>query len=269
MVQINDIMKKASLVGISCCFFCIIFAMPLVFAQSTIPITKSDFMDRVVFDGRWTFTQEWKPSSDEIIRDSTIIHIRTAHQDNFIYVMLDAVTHTTIDNNKDFAMVCFDTKSDQSVKPDANYYCFKLYLGSDKAFTFQGTDQLGELKSVDNHVDLIAVAAASDENDRYSSVPHGGYEYRIPIELLGRTDHYGFYVEVFDFTDSITYTWPSEINLESNFEIPSPTKWGLIYSPDKSLPEYDVPMLVLVIGIFSIILLSIRSRGYNLLKIQN
>jgi len=217
-------------------------------------------MDEVVFDGRWTFPKEWKPSSDELIRNSTLIHIRTAHQDNFIYVMLDAVTHTTIDNNKDFAMVCFDTKNDQSVKPDANYYCFKLYLGSDKAFTFQGTNQSGELKSVKNHVDLIAVAAASDENDRYSPVPHGSYEFRIPIELLGRTDHYGFYVEVFDFTNSKTYTWPSEINLESNSEIPSPSTWGLIYSPDKSLPEYDVPMLVLVIGILSSIFVFYRVR---------
>jgi len=267
MVQTNDIMKKASLVGISCCFFCIVFAMPLVFAQSTIPITKSDSMDLVVFDGRWTIPQEWKPSSDEIIRNSTI-HIRTAHQDNFIYVMLDAVTHTTIDNNKDFAMVCFDAKSDQSVKPDANDYCFKLYLGSDKAFTFQGTDQSGEFNSVKNHVDLIAVAAASDENDRYSQVPHGSYEFRIPIELLGRTDHYGFYVEVFDFTNSTTYTWPKEINFESNSDIPSPAKWGLIYSPDKSLPEYDLPLLVLILGSISAIILSSKNKKLNLIYIN-
>jgi len=66
----------------------------------------------------------------------------------------------------------------------------------------------------------------------------------------------------------MTYTWSSEI-ISENSKIPSPAKWGIIYSPDKTLPENELPMLVLVIGIFLIIFLSIRNGRYNLLKIQN
>jgi len=263
-----DMGKISSLVGFICCFSVSIFGMPLSQAQS-IPITQSDYMDRVVFDGKWSFFQEWKPTSLDFMGDNNQqIFIRTAHQDNYIYILLDSVVDTTIDKNKDHAMVCFDTKIEQSENPDSNDYCFKVQLGSDKALTFQGSNQTGELKIIKNHADLIAIGESSDENDRYSKVPHASYEFRIPIELLERTDSYGFYIEVYDNSQTKTYTWPSELESE-NSDIPSPAKWGIIYSPDKSLPEYDVPMLVLVIGIFLIILLSIKSRGYNLLKIPS
>jgi len=253
-------MKKATIVGMTFCFFLAVFAAPLAYAQSTIPITKSDYMDKVEFDGRWTFPTEWKPSSFNDIIDQRHVVIRTAHQDNYIYVMLDAIIDTTIDNNKDNAMVCFDTKSDQSIKPDSNDYCFKIRLGSDKAFTIQGSDS-GEFKPAGNHKDLIAVGGTSDENDRYTPVPHPTYEFRIPIELLERTNTYGIYIQVFDYSNATTYSWPSGIIIE-NPEIPSPAKWGIIYSPDKTLPEYELPALVLIVGsLFVIVLTSKRKQN--------
>jgi len=255
-------MKKATIVGITFCFFVAVFTIPLVYAQSTIPITKSDSMDKVEFDGRWTFTKEWKKSSHNDIFDPGHIVIRTAHQDNYIYVMLDALADTTIDKTKDNAMVCFDAKSEQSVKPDSNDYCFKIRLGSNKAFTLQGSDS-GEFKPAGNHKDLIAVGGTSDENDRYTDVPHPTYEFRIPIELLERTNTYGIYLQVFDYSNATTYSWPSGIIIE-NPEIPSPAKWGIIYSPDKSLPEYDLPIVVLLLGTFSIILFSWKNKKLNL-----
>jgi len=260
LVQI-DIKKNAPIIGITCCIFVAVFVAPLAYAQSTIPITKSGSMDKVVFDGRWTFSAEWKQSSSDGIVEPGIIVIRTAHQDNYIYVMLDALADTTIDNTKDYALVCFDTKSDQSLKPDSNDYCFQIQLGSNKAFTLQGSDS-GEFKSVGNHKDLIAVGGTSDENDRYTPVPHATYEFRIPIELLERTNTYGIYIQVFDYSDSTTYSWPSEIIIE-NPEIPSPAKWGIIYSPDKSLPEYDLPILVLILGSLSAVILT-KSKKLNL-----
>jgi len=74
---------------------------------------------------------------------------------------------------------------------------------------------------------------------------------------------YGFYVGVFDHSKSQTFTFPSEIDFE-NSDIPSPAKWGIIYSPDKSLPEYDLPILVLLLGTFSIILFSWKNKKLNL-----
>jgi len=240
--------------------------MQLAFAQS-IPITQSGSMENVIFDGKWTFPQEWKQSSyDEIQTESEIIPLRTAHQGNFIYILIDVVPDNTIDNNEDSTLVCFDAKNEKNTNPDENDFCFMITLGSDKVVTLQGKQSEG-FQVVQNHDSLIGIGGISDENDRYSNQPHGVYEFRIPIELFERSELYGFHAQVFDFTESATYTWPSEIDFESSSDIPSPDSWGLIYSPDKSLPEYELPILILILGIFSMILLTSKSKSLNLFSI--
>ena len=54
-------------------------------------ITISPSMDKVNFDGKWTFFWEWKQTSLNTIsyNDGTQIQLRTAHQGNFIYVLID------------------------------------------------------------------------------------------------------------------------------------------------------------------------------------
>ncbi len=248
-------------------FLIIILPMPSVYAQS-IPITQSSSMDKVIFDGKWTFPQEWKQSSyDEILTESEVIPLRTAHQGDFIYILVDVVPDNTIDNNEDSTLVCFDAKNEKNTIPDDNDFCFMISLGSDKVVTFQGNQSEG-FQVVQNHDSLIGIGGISDENDRYSNQPHGVYEFRIPIELLERSNQYGFYAHVFDFTESATYTWPSEIDFESSSDIPSPDSWGLIYSPDKSLPEYELSILILILGIFSMILLTSKSKSLNLFSIS-
>ena len=255
MAELKKSFSKTTL-GLAIFIFIIILGMPFVYAQS-IPITISSSMDDVIFDGAWTFTAEWKQSSiTEIPSESGLIYLRSAHQGNFIYILIDVVPDITIDNNEDFAIVCFDAKNEKNSKPDENDYCFKIKLGSDKVVTLQGKQSEGFVV-VKNHADLIGVGGVSV--DRYSQEPHAAYEFKIPIELLERTDVYGFYAEVFDYSKSQTFTWPSEINPE-NSEIPSPAKWGIIYSPDKSLPEYELPVLVLIVGTLGVILLSSRYK---------
>ncbi len=84
-------------------------------------------MENVIFDGKWTFAQEWKHSSyDEIITESDIIPLRTAHQDDFIYIMINVVPDNTLDNNEDLALVCFDAKNEKNINPDENDFCFMI-----------------------------------------------------------------------------------------------------------------------------------------------
>jgi len=251
-------------------YFFIILVIPTAFAQS-IPITKSEGMNDIVFDGKWTFLKEWKQSSVDTITnefDDILVYIRTAHQDEFIYVMLDVIADETIDNNKDEAIVCFDAKNNQNIIPDNNDFCFMIKISSDKPITLQGSEKQDGFKIVENNVGLIAVGDASDKNDRYSPIAHATYEFRIPIEILGRDDHYGFYVQVFDSTKSDKYTWPSGMDLESKTDIVPPDKWGVIYSPDKSLPEYEMPILVLILGTFGILFLSLKNKKLNLLYLN-
>jgi len=255
--------RKATFIMVFC-IFTLIFGMPFVNAQS-IAIQQSPYMDNVRFDGQWSFGKEWKESSSsqittEIAGTEGIIPIRTAHYGDFIYILLDVVPDKSNDKNQDWGVVCFDTKSDKNAKPDKNDYCFMIKLGSDKVVTMQGNDS-DELVVLENHADLIGIGGFS--TDRYSQKNHANYEFRIPLELLERNNEYGFYVAAFDFSKSETYTWPPEIDLE-NSEIPSPNKWGMIYSPDKTIPEFqEIALMVLGGSIALVIVFARKFKAMN------
>ena len=100
----------------------------------------------------------------------------------------------------------------------------------------------------------------SDDNNRYSKVPHTSYEFKIPIDLIQRSDNYGFYLSVYDADSHVFFTWPYEASKENLLKIPSPNTWGDIVSPDKSLPELNLPILVFTILIFTIILVQSKTR---------
>ena len=88
-------------------------------ASEPILITISSYLDEIIFDGKWTNTNEWKPSSAHSLRydDGTKIHLRTAHQVGFLYVFLDLATDMVIDKGADNALICFDGRNDQTDIP--------------------------------------------------------------------------------------------------------------------------------------------------------
>lgn len=230
----------------------LLFVIPIAFAETApILITKSAGLDKIVFDGKWTTGLEWKPTSwNELKYNQTVVHLRTAHQGDFIYVMIDAVDDVTISNN-DRAVVCFDGKNNKDAIPDSDDYCFTVSPNSD-AVTYQGTTNIGQFKTVRNPDGFIGISAQSDQNDRYSSVPHTSYEFRIPIELFGRSDNYGFFVSIYDSSVQKFYSWP-DLKSNQDFQKIPPNKWGNLISPDKSMPEFNLPIIALLVSISGII----------------
>ena len=237
-----------------------------VFAEP-IMITKSPNMDQVTFDGIWTHETEWKKSSlNSITTDQGTIYLRTAHQGNFVYVFLDVTVDTHLDKDVDKAVICFDTEDDKNEFVDSNDYCFTTILGENVGSILQGESSLvaNNFQNIPNVEGFIGIGAVSDENDRYSIIPHASYEFKIPTDLIGRSDNYGYYVGIYDDFTKTTYSWPSEIVLDE-FKIPSPKLWGEIISPDKSLPEFDLPFLALV---SSLVLILVITRIKNKVKLQ-
>ncbi len=231
-------------------------------AEESIQITLSGTMNKIIFDGKWTFEQEWKQSSLNTYwyeNQNKNIILRSAHQENYVYFFIDVVTDESLDKNLDYATICFDSKNDKNTIPDSDDRCFTAILGSSTAVTLQG-DQKEEFKQVENHPDLIAIGGTSDQNDRYSGVPHASYEFRIPTDLIGRNNIYGFYFLVYDAHTQKYYSYP--IQLSSDGEISTPDTWGEIYSPDKSLPEFYVPFLIIVLG-FALVISMNRSKLFR------
>ena len=228
-----------------------------IFAQET-SITISGSMQNIIFDGKWTFEQEWKQSALEKIEAShSVIYIRTAHQDDFIYVMLDVINDKQ-PSQDDIGIVCFRNLENNTIDM-SDGYCFQTNLINTKAKTTKWQASSQSFVEVENPEGLVFVGGVSDQNDRYSKTPHPSYEFKIPVEFFGRYDRYGFFVGVYDSEKHSSYTWPENINVDLSSELPSTSTWGMIISPDKSLPEYPVPILVLFVTIMIVILLSLKN----------
>jgi len=233
-------------------------------------ITMAPTMENVIFDGKWTNYSEWKQSSHNpyTFDDGEItIHLRTAHFGDYIYVFVDPVNDLTLDEKMDEATICLDGKNNKNEIHDTNDFCFSVLLGNNEGTVFQGitTDEsTTSMQKIPNPSDFIAISSVSDENDRYTKTPHPSYEFKIPIELLERSDNYGFYVSVYDASLDKFYSWPENSTRENFSNIPPPSKWGDIISPDKSLPELNFPLIVLMISILTIIF--VQSKAQILIK---
>ena len=225
--------------------------IPDALGSNQIMTTISSTMNNIIFDGKWSFSTEWKESSLNTLnyKDGTEIQIRTAHQDNFIFIFIDELSNSSFENGSDSAMVCFDTNKIKPTIANSNDYCFLSVLDNKNSFVLQGGSPLGinaNFKKISISSQFIGIGSISDQNDRYTNIPHRSYEFRIPTDLVGRSDMYGFYVGVYDSHLNKIYSWPQNIVVDSLLKIPSPNRWGEIISPDKSLPEFPWPTLALM-----------------------
>lgn len=240
------------------------------FAEEPILISISSNLDQVVFDGKWTDSTEWKQSSynDLTYDDGTEIHLRTAHQGDFIYVQINVATDMFIDKITDNAIVCFDTKNDKTVIPQSDDYCFFTSLDGN-SFTYQGNNFPainGYFIKIPNDKNFVAVGSSSDEHDRYNKTPHASYEFKIPLSLLGRSDNYGFFISVYDAHTKNYHSWPYKVENQGILSISSPSQWGDLVSPDKSIPEFNLALLLVMI--FPIILVMQLFTKFRFLKLE-
>ena len=237
--------------------FVTLFSQQIYATTEPILITHSTGIHNVIFDGKWTNEIEWKYSSHNTFSydDGMNIHLRTAHYEDFIYVFVDPINDQTLDEQMDKATICFDGENNKNTVFDRNDFCFSVLLNQK-----QGILKQGSTNEIIDNVEFIATSSVSDENDRYSKNTHSSYEFKIPIELFGRSDNYGFYLSVYDASLDKFYLWPKNSTGENTSEIPPPSKWGDIISPDKSLPEMNIPILIFTVMIFTIILIQSRTR---------
>jgi len=154
-------------------------------------ITYRDDADKTIFDGKWTFQREWKSTSEDIVKfdDGQRLSVKTGHDYENLYVLVNFISDTSIQKSADKAIVCIDSKMNGGNVPQNDDYCFMVTVGSPRPITLQGGQTLaqsGYLKKIENHPGLIAVGGISDKNDRYSNIPHSTYEFKIPLEIFGK-----------------------------------------------------------------------------------
>lgn len=239
------------------------------YGEEVIPISKTWSLDEITFDGKWSFRTEWKASSGKKISfDGNESVLRIAHQDDFIIILIESLSDNTHNRISDRAIVCFDSDNKKTSIPENDDYCFMASSGKRSGIILQGGSNIPRNNYFENiykNSSLIATGTMSDQNDRYSQIPHETYEFKIPLEILGRSDNYGFYLRVYD-NDKIISQWPTDI--EKSSYIPSPNLWGNIVSPDKSLPEFNFPLLLPIIGLIIIVFFARNGKIFHNLKFE-
>lgn len=237
-----------------------IFLTPFVINEALaqeIWITPSEAMEDVTFDGKWTQHLEWKRSSlNSMVFDNMVLHLRSAHQGNFIYFLIDFEGDTNLENGKDKAMICLNPK--ENPNPDEQF-CFVTVLNDENSKVIMRTTNSENFKEIKQPEGFIAISSASDENDRYSKIPHSTYEFKIPTELVGRSSEYGFYFAIYEANTNKTFTFPSQVEPTTFDEIPDTKNWTKLVSPDKSLPEFHWVTFVIITS-FALIIYLTRSR---------
>ena len=244
--------------------FVILFSSWNVALATPIMITISEDMDKIIFDGRWSNFGEWKRSSLDTLsyNDGMSIQLRTAHQNNYIYIFVDVISDTHLDKGADRVMVCLDVNNDKAMLAKSDDYCFLATLDRKTVFVYQGGYPLGfngNFRKISVPEGFIGIGSVSNEEDRYSTIPHPSYEFRIPTDLVGRSNIYGFYLAVYDSHFNKIYSWPQDTTTNNLFQVPSPSSWGELVSPDKSLPEFEWPLFT-VLPAFSLIIYLTKFR---------
>ena len=126
-------------------FTILVNSQNFVYGQTEpILITISDDRENVIFDGKWSSGIEWKKSSLNQFNfdDNFTIILRTAHQDDYIYALVDVVSDIHLDHASDKAVLCFDANNDKSKIPGSDDYCFGVSLGNKNGFFLQGDSKI-------------------------------------------------------------------------------------------------------------------------------
>jgi len=237
--------------------------------EEPVIITLSDIKKKFVLDGKWSNDIEWKTSSYNgwLFDDGTGIVLRSAHEENYLYFLVDYISDRTIDTNADRAMICLEGNNEKNTIAQQNAYCFIAVMNKNTPVTLQG----GGISSISGNFnqifvkDVMTKGTVSDHKDRYSQVPHASYEFKIPTDLVGRYSEYGLYISVYDSDADRYNSWPRNIEHKNNFTIPSPNEWGIMISPDKSLPEFEFPLLLGVLSFLTMIYFS-KKKSFSLMR---
>ncbi len=236
------------------------------FAQPQIFTTLRGGTDSIVWDGKWSYLQEWKPMTENILTftDGNELSVKTGHDRQNLYVFLDFISEEQFKKKSDYGIVCVTANKTMESNLQKDDYCFLAALGSYNPLTFQGGGDLAatnHLVKIQNDPNLIAVGGISDEHDRYGGPPHTSYEFKIPIKAIGSSDVYNFYAAAYDAKTNKVYSWPQNVTSNEFPAIPSPAQWGELISPDKTLPEFPWPIFMMILA-FSLTIFVTRRQFF-------
>lgn len=241
----------------------LVINFPIIFAEELF-ITYTDTDSEIIYDGKWSFKTEWKKSAYTTVEQNfeKLFVLRYAHNYEEILVFIDVIADKSINILKDKSVLCFKSQTNEK-NPS---YCFEKIYDGELTTLVKNPDTLeNQYKKIKNHPNTLAISGISDKYNRYVNDLHISYEFKIPIDLIGRSDVYDFYVAIFDDETNQIISWPLTSE-KSEFFILKNDDWGQLISPDKSIPEFPFPIIILIVLIGTTLIIQSKIKVINYSK---
>jgi hypothetical protein len=207
-----------------------------VYSSSTDELIIPKSKEPVRIDGKWSSKMEWNDASEtKIVRNGVTAYLKMKQDDRFVYILTDFISDEGLDKRGDWAVVCFDTKNDDSMMPLQDDYCFYLATraGDVRSGIMQGNGKSWTIMLEAKIIDRFADMDSSRFNDPYESErEHVISEFRISKESYGLEEKMGFYVYLNDGYHNNFVEWPMDAG-GKQFGINARTVKDVLVSPDK------------------------------------
>jgi hypothetical protein len=248
----------------------LIYLPILVFAQQpSISPTLIESSDAPILDGVWTEPDEWSNAVETFVNytDGSRLVVRTLHDENSVFILLEMPDDHLVDGH---ALVCFDTLHDGGYNLEPDDYCFALG-GNAREYRGDGYSKVGQQRDLVGGV-VIERGLSGSNSPYYEVQNHVTYEYKIPLDYIGRSAEYGFWV-TFDSPGEVVdkaakYYWPESAR-GSYFKVAPPREWGLLVvstvapgtTADGTVPEFPASVMAGVAAIGLAILFARKRFG--------
>jgi hypothetical protein len=178
----------------------------------------------ISIDGRQTDISEWSGANRQTVesQDGAPFMLLAVHDSDYLYLRLELGDQS--EHSTDQAYICFDTDHDGG-SFDEGDYCFYIGMTEKQLKAIQGIGEDSAERWREANPEGAAASSGISEST-YISTPHAFYEFRIPLELVGDSDEFGFYALVIDGNTDKRYDIPS--TGRSSMIVPDPYRWGLM-----------------------------------------
>jgi hypothetical protein len=203
-----------------------------------------------MIDGTRDYSNEWQrpgfTRSPEGTNQNLVI--RSEHDREFMYFLLEDRSDKTNDGADDRGIICLDNPPRETPSPGDEDIC--IFVTKTGVITaVKGSDD----GSANNFVEVpTELKARGGMTDGFTT-----YEFKIPIDFVGRYSEYGFLTASVDISSQTMTMFPDRGYSDN---IPPQNLWATMQSLDKTIPEFPYPILVGSIGLTLVITYVRRSR---------
>ena len=175
--------KRLSILSI-CILVIVLLLVNCVNAKEKIDAFKTN--SDIIIDGKWTNSDEWNGSAEELftfVKGNGIAYIRLLNDDDYLYVIVEHVSNNDTKTG-DSCFIVIDTKNDGGTEIQLDDLAVLIRWNSPTVIypAIQWEGWTGSWESLPS--DIIVASSSDSEYSPYNNDTHLIYEFKIPRDYF-------------------------------------------------------------------------------------